>query len=197
MIDLNDPTAVLLRTFQALEHASLASAVCGGLALAVYGEPRETKDADLAIAGVPIADAKTALEKSGVDVLLAFERVQFGGLFVSRLTLFRGLGGSLNVADLIEPRSERYAEQVLARAITGPLRGHEVRVVSPEDFVLLKILATRERDLSDAVSVLRRFAGDIELPAIESEIQQLASEITDHDILQRWSHAQREAAADA
>ena len=62
MIDLNDPTAVLLATFQALERASLPSAVCGGLALAVYGEPRETKDADLAIAGLSIKDAKGALE---------------------------------------------------------------------------------------------------------------------------------------
>ncbi len=47
-IDLNDPVAVLLAAFQALERAGVEAAAYGGLALAVYGEPRETKDADLA-----------------------------------------------------------------------------------------------------------------------------------------------------
>ncbi|HXT62206.1 MAG TPA: nucleotidyl transferase AbiEii/AbiGii toxin family protein [Pyrinomonadaceae bacterium] len=193
MINLNDPTAVLLATFQGLERANLKSAVCGGLALAVYGEPRETKDADLAIADVSVREAAAALEQAGLDVLLAFERVPFGGLFVSRITLFRGLGGSLNVADLIEPRSIRYAQEVMARAITGPLRGHDVPVVSPEDFVVLKILATRERDLSDACSVLRRFRSDLDLVYIEAEIKRLIAEVSDHDVDGRWHRAKEES----
>jgi hypothetical protein len=195
MINLNDPTAVLLATLQALERANLKSAVCGGLALAVYGEPRETKDADLAIAGVATTEAAMALEQFGLDVLLAFDRVKFGGLFVSRITLFRGLGGSLNVADLIEPCSMRYAQQVLARAITGPLRGHEVPVVSAEDLVLLKILATRERDLTDASSVLTHFRGNLDLIYIECEVERLSIEVPDHDVAGRWRRAKEESAA--
>ena len=41
-IDLNDPVAVLVAASQALERANLEAAAYGGLALAVYGEPRET-----------------------------------------------------------------------------------------------------------------------------------------------------------
>ena len=185
-IDLNDPIAVLLAVIQALERAHLEAAVYGGLALAVYGEPRETKDADFAVAGVRAADAENALRTAGLDVILAFEKVQFGGQFVSRLTLYRGLGGSLTTADLIEPRSERYGRQVLARAIAGPLREQSVRVVSPEDFILLKILATRERDISDAASVLKLFRSELDLQFLENEIALLAAEIPDHNISERW-----------
>src|SRR5207247_11291813 len=47
-VDLNDPIAVLLGVIRALERAGIEAAAYGGLALAMYGEPRETKDADLA-----------------------------------------------------------------------------------------------------------------------------------------------------
>ena len=144
-IDLTDPTAVLIATSLALEHAGLQAAAFGGLALAMYGEPRETKDADLAVAGLKVAQAEAALRSQGIDLIREFEEVQFGGLLVSRLTLFGGKGGSLNVVDLVEPRSSQYAGDVQARALTALLRDKAVRVVAPEDFIRLKLLATRER----------------------------------------------------
>jgi len=191
-IDLNDPVAVLLAAFQALERAGIEAAAYGGLALAVYGEPRETKDADLAVAGgVSAAQGEAALRAAGFDVILAFDRMRFGGQLVSRLTLIGGAAGSLNTADLVEPRSSRYAHEVLARSLTGSLRQEPLRVVSPEDFVVLKILATRERDLEDAVTVVRSLATRIDMKLIERELEALAIEIPDHDLMGRWQRAQR------
>jgi len=190
-IDLNDPVAVLLAAFQALERAGIEAAAYGGLALAVYGEPRETKDADLAVAGgVSAAQGEAALRAAGFDVILAFDRMRFGGQLVSRLTLIGGAAGSLNTADLVEPRSSRYAHEVLARSLTGSLRQEPLRVVSPEDFVVLKILATRERDLEDAVTVVRSLATRIDMKLIERELEALAIEISDHDVMGRWQRAQ-------
>ena len=190
-IDLNDPVAVLLAAFQALERAGIEAAAYGGLALAVYGEPRETKDADLAVAGgVSAAQGEAALRAAGFDVILAFDRMRFGGQLVSRLTLIGGAAGSLNTADLVEPRSSRYAHEVLARSLTGSLRQEPLRVVSPEDFVVLKILATRERDLEDAVTVVRSLATRIDMQLIERELEALAIEISDHDVMGRWQRAQ-------
>ena len=97
-IDLNDPVAVLLAALQALERAGVEAAAYGGLALAVYGEPRETKDADLAVAGVSAAQCEAALRAAGFDVILAFDRMRFGGQLVSRLTLIGGSAGSLNTS---------------------------------------------------------------------------------------------------
>jgi hypothetical protein len=47
-LDLGDPTAVALAAFGALHGAGIEAALYGGLALAAYGEPRETRDADFA-----------------------------------------------------------------------------------------------------------------------------------------------------
>ncbi len=190
-IDLNDPVAVLLAALQALDRVGIDAAAYGGLALAAYGEPRETKDADLAVAGIGGAQAEAALRAAGLDVVLAFDQVRFGGQLVSRLTLVGGTAGSLNTADLVEPRSSRYARQVLARSLTGLLRTHRIRVVSPEDFVVLKILATRERDLEDAATVLSSLATHIDMELIERELTELATEIPDHDVKGRWQRAGR------
>ena len=109
---------------------------------------------------------------------------------MSRLTLIGGVAGSLNTADLVEPRSSRYAHEVLARSLNGSLRQQPVRVVSPEDFIVLKILATRERDLEDAITVVRSLANDIDMDLIERELEALAIEIPDHDVMGRWQRAQ-------
>jgi predicted nucleotidyltransferase len=190
-IDLNDPIAVLLAASNALEQANIEAAAYGGLALAVYGEARETRDADLAVAGLETRQAETALRTAGFEVILAFDRMQFGGQLVSRLTLFGE--GATNTVDLVEPRSEGYARRVLERAVLGELRGNQIRVVAPEDFVILKILATRDRDLEDATSVMRSIGSALDREVIREEVRLLASEIIDYGIDDRWRRAQATA----
>jgi len=135
VIDLDDPIALLLATVTELTKAGLEHAVYGGLALAMYGEPRETKDADVAVAHVSLAAAQAALSRIGATVVPAFDSVPFGGLRISQLSLG---AGKLNTVDLVTPTSPGYA----ARVLRGRLEGQELRVVSPEDFVVLKILST-------------------------------------------------------
>ncbi|HXI24907.1 MAG TPA: nucleotidyltransferase [Pyrinomonadaceae bacterium] len=185
-IDLSDPTTVLIEASRALERAGLQSAAFGGLALAMYGQPRETKDADLAVTDIELASAESAFRDAALNVLRAFDRVTFGGLFVSRLTLIGGIAGSLNTVDLVEPRSSRYASEVLVRALDTSLRNQPLRVVSPEDFVILKVLATRDRDLEDARTILSALAAQLDFELIEHELQRLAGEISDYDFLSRW-----------
>ena len=74
----------------------------------------------------------------------------------------------------------------MRRAVTGSLRGREIRATSPEDFVILKVLATRERDLDDARSVMETQRARLDAALIRTEIQQLAEEIPDHDIRGRF-----------
>lgn len=181
-LDLSDPIAVLLAVAESLRQARIECAVYGGLALAVYGQPRETKDADLAIVGVEAQTGAAALQRAGLDTLVAFDRTPFGGLLVSRLTIVGEDPSGLNTADLVEPRSERFAVQALERAMEGTLRGVTVSVLTPEDFVLYKLLSTRERDLEDAVTVVRELAERIDLSYVRSEARTLATEIADHDI---------------
>lgn len=183
-IDLDDPIALMLAAAAAFERAGMEAAAYGGLTLGMYGEVRETRDADLAVAGLESQAARDALEVIGVQVVIAFADLRFGGCTVTRLSLVGG--GQLNTVDLVAPRSPRYAAAMLARTVRGTLRGQELRVVSPEDFVILKVLVTRERDLDDARSVLAKQQGRLDQALIERELDELARELPDHDVRGRF-----------
>jgi hypothetical protein len=118
-LDLDDPNDVLVASVRAPSRAGIEALVYGGLALATYGEPHETRDADLAVSGVTATSDKLA-------------------------------------------------------------------IVSPEDFVLLEVLSTRDRDLEDARTVLRALAGRLDTDLIADEAATLAVEIADHDVLGRY-----------
>ncbi len=122
-LDLNDPIADLLRVASTLRTAGGPHAVYGGLALAAYGEPRETKDADLAVAGPDERVGEKALAGSGISVVRAFSAVAFGGhLIITCFTLLGAAGtGGLNTVDLVAPRSTRYAQAAQDRALEGTL----------------------------------------------------------------------------
>ena len=183
--DLDDPIALMLVAAAAIERSGAECAAYGGLALGMYGEPRETRDADFAVAGANLEGARLARADLGVDVIIAFSNVRFGGCDVSRLSL---VGGSqVNTVDLVTPRSARFAGNVFRRAVTGSLRGQEIRATSPEDFVILKVLATRERDLEDARSVIETQRARLDQALIRVEIEQLIDEIPDHDIRGRFT----------
>jgi hypothetical protein len=185
-LDLDDPTAIALAIFRALSDRRIEAALYGGLALAAYGEPRETRDADFAVAALSGAAAAEALTAIGVRPVLAFDRARFGGLLISRITLAEGGGrAGLNTVDLVEPRSARFAASALERAVTGALRGTPIRVLSPEDFVLFKLLSTRDRDLEDAGTVLRAADLPLDRSFIDAEAVRLAAEIPDHDVIGR------------
>lgn len=116
--DLDDPIALMLVAATALGRSGVESAAYGGLALGMYGEPRETRDADFVVTGVDLERARLALAGLGVDVVIAFRNVRFGGCDVSRLTLVGG--GRANTVDLVAPRSSRFAANVQRRAVSGP-----------------------------------------------------------------------------
>lgn len=187
-MDLTDPTATALLCAEALDGAGLRFAFYGGLVLAAYGEPRETRDVDVAVVDLPATSAAEALEATGLSCVVAFDDVVYGGLSLGRVTLLGGeqhLG--LNMLDLVRPRSPRYAAAALDRAIEGEFRGHRVRVVAPEDYVLFKTLATRDRDRDDAASVLRRSGDVIDFGLLGREVDDLAREIADWDVRASWA----------
>lgn len=189
-LDLDDPVAVALLTMAALRAAGVGHALYGGLLAGAYGEARETRDADVAVLQADPHLLLEALRDRGLRAAVSFEGVRFGGLVLTRIGL---LGGStttgVNSIDLVAPRSERFARAVLARSLESPLRGERVRVVSPEDYVLLKVLSTRDRDLEDAAAVLVRMRGELDQGLLEREIGLLAAEQLDVDVAGRWQLA--------
>lgn len=184
-LDLDDPSALALAVAAAFDAAKLDAVLYGGLALAVFGEPRETRDADLAVATVSVGEGRDALAVAGITAVVAFDAMRFGGLTISRLSLLGG--GKLNTVDLVTPRSPRFAANVLRRALRGALDGHRLDVISPEDFVLLKVLSTRDKDLEDARTVVRALSDRLDHSLLAEEASRLSAEIADHDIAGRFA----------
>ena len=127
---------------------------------------------------------------------MAFDGTVFGGLVLGRVTLLgRGDADGVNVLDLVTPRSARFARNVLDRAAEGELRGRRIRIVAAEDFVVMKCLATRDKDLDDAASVLRRTGALLDIEAVAREVEILAAELPDVDVRGRWESVRSRASA--
>lgn len=186
-MQLDDPTALALLAADALRRTGIEHALYGGLLLAAYGEARETRDANMAAAGASVTEAARALATTGLHTTVAFDRARFGGLWLSRVTLVGGVDGSdLNTLDLVEPLSPAYARRALDRALDSVLRGQPIRLLTPEDFVVFKVLSTRDKDLDDAASVLATLGSEIDRARIEAEVLTLQREVPDHLVSERW-----------
>jgi hypothetical protein len=191
-VDLNDPTTVALLAAEALAVHGHDYALYGGLLTAVYGEPRETRDADLAVIDVSATDAQAAMTAAGLETLIAFERVSFEGLLLSRLTVLASASDTgLNTIDLVTPRSTRYARVAVERAVVSSMRDAPIRVLTLEDFIVFKVLSTRDRDLEDARAAMRRSGHALDARLLDREISALAAELPDVDVAGRWTAVQR------
>ncbi len=135
-----------------LGRAGVPSAVIGGVAVSVWGEPRVTRDVDLKVL-LGRDDAPRLLEIIAPDyVPLQADPLQAlthtGILFVQD-----DLGTRLDIL-LTDTDFDRTA---INRARPVELQpGLVARVCSAEDLIVYKLVSTRPRDHEDAASVVRR-----------------------------------------
>jgi hypothetical protein len=191
-MNLDDPIATALRVASLLERAEVAHGLYGGLAVAAYGVPRETKDADIAVVGADAVRMADLLTSDGLRAMPTFDRLRFGGLIVSRATLLGGESDTgLNTVDMVQPTSERYAALAVSRVLRAPLRGSDVALLTPEDVVIFKILSTRDKDLEDASAILHHLGDGLDRATIDAEVARLAVEVPQHDVEQRWNRCRR------
>lgn len=191
-MDLTDPTGLALEIAEVLGGEGVEHALYGGLLLAAYGEARETKDADLAVVRADAPQAATALERRlGLRCTPAFDRRPFGGLRIGRVTLIEG--DELNTLDLVEPADPAYAVRALGRSLSSTLRERRIRVLSPEDFVVFKILSSRELDLRDAASVVWGLGAELDVAQVEREVERLEEALRFHPVRARWDRIREQA----
>jgi hypothetical protein len=143
-----DVITTLDAVIDALEPASVAYALCGGLAVNLHGHVRATRDIDLLLPADQLEGARSALRPLGFVIDAgpipfsfgtARERVLYR---VSRLT-----GAQLSTIDLmiVTPVLEpAWASRVRAR-----WRSRDVWTVSLDGLARMKRLAGRPQDLAD------------------------------------------------
>lgn len=156
--------AAVGRIADELDAAALSYTFTGALALAVWGEPRFSRDIDVVVHGPRRnfrAFVRALFPEEDVAVLL--ERARRDGHFVAKAKPV--LGFPLPV-DVLRPFLRGLDTQILRRSKVFPLPGgaRAIPVVSPEDYIVYKLLFFRSGgghdDMHDVSTVLRRQGAD-------------------------------------
>jgi hypothetical protein len=137
-----------------LQDAEIPSIVIGGVAVAIWGEPRVTRDVDL----------KVLLGREEAERLLTVLTPHYVPLLPDPLRALREQA-LLFIQDAAGTRLDLlladtpYDVQAIRRARGAEVEpGATISVCSPEDLVIYKLVSTRMRDHEDAASVIRRQA---------------------------------------
>lgn len=168
--------------FRFLEDHGIRHLVIGGLAVVVVGEPRTTADAD-AIVFVTTAEAESLIRaavEAGFELRedVERERLQRTGTIRFRRGRFR--------IDLITA-SLPFEQAAYDRATRHELFGIRLPFPTPEDLILFKVLAGRDKDILDATGIARRHAGRIDRGYLEGTLRSLCELAED---LAPWNRLQ-------
>lgn len=165
-----------------LRQEGIASAVVGGIALSVWGEPRATRDVDLRVLLSRDEAARLIAVLSDDYVLLAEDPLatlrKMGFLFVQDQT---GVRLDLLLADT------EFDREVIRRArpvVIGPEK--VIYVCSAEDLLIYKLISTRPRDHEDAASIVYRQGDALDDAYVEHWLRQFELALDDSTLLEKY-----------
>jgi hypothetical protein len=132
-----------------LDAARIPFLVIGGIASAVHGRPRWTRDIDLFFRLEDVNHALQALERAGFETEM-----------VDRHWLAKARMGDVVVDVLTRSKPDVLLDdEMLARSVWADFKGRSIRLMPPEDLVVMKAVATSEdtpRYWYDAIGIVAR-----------------------------------------
>jgi hypothetical protein len=135
----------LRSVLNALDQAGVDYALVGGLAVAVWGAPRATRDIDLLVRSEDLAKAMSAVRGRGFTLpALLFEFKD--GTTLQRVNRVDEAGNLMTVDFMLVDRN---LESAWASRTRVPFADGEVAVVSREALMAMKAQAARAQDLAD------------------------------------------------
>ena len=159
--------------------------VIGGFANLIWGEPRTTLDLDITTATEDerlVEAARVAGEIMVKDPAAFLERTR-----VLPVRLPDGTRVDLIAATL------PYETDAVSRARTTTVAGTEIRVCTPEDPIIHKIVSERTKDQQDVIGVCRRQGAKLDLAFLDPIVEGLANDLGRPDILRSYRDAKRAA----
>ncbi|NHZ73321.1 MAG: hypothetical protein GWP16_02485 [Nitrospirae bacterium] len=172
----------LVALARCLEEHRISYMIIGGIANAVWGEPRATLDIDVTVA----ADTSEVLE-----IAAALERdfrvlVSNPESFVQETRVLPLESRSGVRVDLIFGLLP-FEREAIERAKLVHVAHEGVHFCTPEDLILLKIISRRDRDQADVRGILRRRFPELDLEYLEPRIEELGNLLSRPEILESWS----------
>ena len=137
----DDLVAVVVEVAQALERTGAAYAIGGSFASSLHGLPRATNDVDLVADVRPVHVEALVAELGGdfyiePDVVRAAVAAGTSFNIIHHRTLFK--------VDVFVKGTDAFRSVQVARAKAQAVRGASLRVLSPEDVILAKLLWYRD-----------------------------------------------------
>ncbi|HEV7241514.1 MAG TPA: nucleotidyl transferase AbiEii/AbiGii toxin family protein [Thermoanaerobaculia bacterium] len=144
MLDLFDELTQLVA---ALDEQRVGYALCGGLAMAVWGFPRATVDIDLLIQSVDLWAAEAVAEARGYRIKARPMSFSSGAIVIHRVSKIDPDGGDVLMLDLM------IVTPPIADVWNGreqlDWQGGKISVVSREGLIKLKRFRSSGTDLDD------------------------------------------------
>lgn len=135
-----------------LDRSGFRYMVIGGQAVLVFGEPRLTRDIDITLdADIDrLSEVVAAVERLGLRPLVSPTE------FVAETMVLPCEDAVSGVRVDLVFSNTAYEREAMGRTRSMPIEGVQVRFASPEDLVILKVIAGRPRDLEDVRGVLAK-----------------------------------------
>lgn len=156
--DLSKLHAALTIVGELLDRHQIPYAVAGGMAVAVWGEPRATFDVDVAIAA-EVADEESlfaAIRSEGAFLMEPQTLPMPPEMKIVRAHLLdkTGVAPEIILVDFLLLPSD-FATSLQKRRVQMTLSGRPRWVCSCEDLIVLKLLSGRPKDIEDVRGMLR------------------------------------------
>jgi hypothetical protein len=164
-----------------LAESRIPYMVVGGIANAVWGEPRATLDIDVTLW------VEEAAIPATVDILSQSFRPLVadpsGFIADTRVLPMESTDGvRIDVIFGMLP----FEREAVQRAVHFAIAGVPVSFCTAEDLVLMKIISERERDLADARAVVARRLPELDLAYLGPRVAELSAILERPEILAHW-----------
>lgn len=176
------PRSPVADVLSALDAACAAAGVSwylfGAQAALLYGSARLTADVDATVVlGSVSAEALVAaLEEKGFELRITDAQFVAATRVIPVVHRASGLPADIVLGG---PGLE---EAFLSRATERDVAGIRVPVVSPEDLIVMKILAGREKDKEDVCAVLRAQRDTLDRQAVRAMVALLEDALAQSDL---------------
>jgi hypothetical protein len=165
----------------ALDSLHVGYAIVGGIANAIWGEPRATIDVDVSVSVNEADLARIVPAISG-----GFRPVIADPVAFVQQTRVLPIDTSDGIRIDVIFALLSFELDAIQRARDVSIAGRMIRVITPEDLVLMKIISERPRDIADAEAIVRRRAAELDRDYLEPRIRELATALEREEIIERW-----------
>lgn len=142
-----------------LDNAGLHYTLVGGLAVGIWSAPRATVDVDFLVT-LSAGESGTLLQRLKESDRFIF--IHEAPMVFNRVSLLRAtLKSNPDIAVDFLFADDEFKKQMVQRSSVISISGFPVRIPTPEDLIILKLLSGRPQDLLDAAQIRENQKSDL------------------------------------